>query len=139
MLFFRRLSSHNGVSKRMYHYKKGTAKDLMNQSCYHGVNFTIPQDTTVYDAIKRMAGINLGCLAVSSSDSKNFVGVVSERDYLKKVELLGLSAKSVQVSDIMTHRPRVVVAHEDEAPAELMAKMLGRVGTINPIEKLDSE
>ncbi|RHY60378.1 hypothetical protein DYB38_011193, partial [Aphanomyces astaci] len=48
---------------RQFHYQKGTAKDMMQKSCYHGVNFVIQQDATVFDAITRMAGINLGCLA----------------------------------------------------------------------------
>jgi signal-transduction protein with cAMP-binding, CBS, and nucleotidyltransferase domain len=110
-------------TRRGYHYEKGTAKDMMQKSCYQGVNFIIDQDATVMEAIKRMAGINLGCLAVS--DDKNmFVGVVTERDYLKKVELQGLTAEETLVSSIMTKRSRLVVAKAHETPAQLMTKML---------------
>ncbi|OQR92708.1 hypothetical protein ACHHYP_03309 [Achlya hypogyna] len=112
-----------GQSCRRYHYDKGTAKDMMKKSCYYGVNFIIDQDATVFEAITRMAGINLGCLAVSDGNNQ-FVGVVSERDYLKKVELQGLTAKTVQVSEIMTHKARLVHAKEHETPSELMTKML---------------
>ncbi|CAK5033422.1 unnamed protein product [Aphanomyces euteiches] len=108
---------------RQYHYEKGTAKDMMQKSCYFGVNFVISQDATVFEAITRMAGINLGCLAVSD-DNNQFVGVVSERDYLKKVELQGLTAKETLVSQIMTQKARLVVAKANETPEQLMTKML---------------
>ncbi|KAK1945127.1 CBS domain-containing protein CBSX3 [Phytophthora citrophthora] len=104
-------------------YTKGLAKDLMNKSCYSGVNFVIPEEATVFEALTRMAGINLGCLAVSGDDGK-FVGVVTERDYLRKVELQGLTAKDTLVGQIMTHRARLIVAGEKETPSQLMTKML---------------
>ncbi|DAZ98188.1 TPA: hypothetical protein N0F65_005320 [Lagenidium giganteum] len=114
------------VMKRTYHYAKGTAGDMMEKSCYHGVNFVIAENATVFDAITRMAGINLGCLAVSGKDGK-FAGVITERDYLKKVELQGLTAKNTKVSQIMTKRSRLIVAMEKETPNQLMTKMLSSV------------
>jgi CBS-domain-containing membrane protein len=107
-------------------YTKGLAKDMMNKSCYNGVNFIIPEKATVFEALTRMAGINLGCLAVSGDGGK-FVGVITERDYLKKVELQGLTAKNTQVGQIMTQRARLIVAGEDETPNQLMTKMLSSV------------
>ncbi|RLN61020.1 hypothetical protein BBJ29_004172 [Phytophthora kernoviae] len=104
-------------------YNKGLAKDMMGKSCYSGVNFVISENATVYEALKRMAGINLGCLAVSGDDGK-FVGVVTERDYLKKVELQGLTAQNTVVGQIMTQRARLTVAKTDETPNQLMSKML---------------
>ncbi|KAJ0406049.1 hypothetical protein P43SY_010105 [Pythium insidiosum] len=108
---------------RSYHYNKGTAQDMMEKSCYHGVNFVISEDASVFEAITRMAGINLGCLAVSGRDGK-FAGVITERDYMKKVELQGLTAKNTKVSQIMTKRSRVIVAEGHERPTQLMSKML---------------
>ncbi|CAH0485541.1 unnamed protein product [Peronospora farinosa] len=104
-------------------YTKGLAKDLMDKSCYSGVNFVISEEATVLEALTRMVGINLGCLAVSGEDGK-FVGVVTERDYLRKVELLGLTAKNTPVGQIMTQRARLVVAKYNETPNQLMSKML---------------
>ena len=98
----------------------------MKKSCYFGVNFKISEDASVYEAITRMAGINLGCLAVASAQDGSFVGIVSERDYMRKVELQGLTAKTVKVGQIMTHRARVIVAEQDELPSDLMAKMLSK-------------
>jgi CBS-domain-containing membrane protein len=117
---------------RQYHYNKGTAKDMMEKSCYHGVNFVISEDATVFDAITRMAGINLGCLAVSGADGR-FVGVVTERDYLKKVELQNLTARNTKVSQIMTKRSRVIVAKAKETPSQLMTKMLSSVSFITSV------
>ncbi|GAB9464934.1 putative mitochondrial protein [Globisporangium polare] len=115
--------TNRSVSRRAYHYNKGAAKDMMEKSCYSGVNFVISEDASVFDAITRMAGINLGCLAVSSKDGK-FTGVVTERDYMKKVELQNLTAKDTKVSQIMTKRARLIIAEEHELPAQLMTKML---------------
>lgn len=120
------LQLNSCLQVRNYHYEKGTAKALMNKSCYFGKNFRISQDASVYDCIKRMAGINLGCLAVSCNENKSIVGIVSERDYLKKVELQGLQAKNVKVSEIMTNRARLVFAKENETPSQLMTKMLDK-------------
>lgn len=114
------------TGRRTYYYNKGTARDMMEKSCYHGVNFVIPDDASVFEAVTRMAGINLGCLAVSSRDGK-FAGVVTERDYLKKVELQGLTAKDTKIAQIMTKRARLIVALEHETPAQLMTKMLSSV------------
>lgn len=116
----------NVIATRSYQYNKGCAQTLMEKSCYHGVNFVIPDDASVYDAITRMAGINLGCLAVSGKDGK-FAGVITERDYLKKVELQGLTAKTTKVSQIMTKRSRVIAAKANERPSQLMSKMLSSV------------
>ncbi len=116
-----------GFGSRLYHSQKANAKEIMKKSCYNGVNFVINQDASVYDAIKRMAGINLGCLTVSN-DQNEFVGVITERDYMKKVELQNLTAKTCHVKDIMTARERVCSALLNETPNQMMTKMLSRVG-----------
>lgn len=122
-------SSRAVVGARAYHYNKGTAKDMMEKSCYHGVNFVVSEDATVFEAVTRMAGINLGCLAVSDAQG-NFSGVVTERDYLKKVELQNLTAKTTTVSQIMTNRARLITAKADETPTQLITKMLSSVRVV---------
>ncbi|KAG7396920.1 hypothetical protein PHYBOEH_001525 [Phytophthora boehmeriae] len=122
-LLTKRVGSFSQPLSIRHVYNKGLARDMMGKSCYNGVNFVISEDATVYEALKRMAGINLGCLAVSNDDGK-FVGVVTERDYLKKVELQGLTAQNTAVGQIMTQRARLTVARADETPNQLMSKML---------------
>ena len=133
-------SSSTSLFVRSMHsnYVKATAKDIMNQSCYYNVDFKIHHSASVYDAIKRMAAINLGCLAVAD-DAQTITGIVSERDYLKKVELLGKSARNVSVSEIMTHRARIIVANEDELPNSLMAKMLSNDIRHLPVVNVDGD
>jgi len=62
--------------------------------------FAIGPDAPVLDAIKLMADKRIGALLVI--DSGRLVGVVSERDYARKVVLQGRSSKDTPVRDIMT-------------------------------------
>lgn len=76
-----------------------------------------------------MARHHIGCLAVTaSSDPKGkVIGVVSERDYLTKVALLGKASKSTKISEICTHgMDNLVVAEIDDPIDECMKKMLAR-------------
>ena len=76
----------------------------MERSCYLKIDFRIAEDAMVSDAIKRMAAHQVGALAVTSkSDAKKIIGIVSERDYLSKVALLGKQSKTTAVSEICTH------------------------------------
>ena len=62
--------------------------------------WTVRPDTMVYDAIKMMADKNVGALPVM--EGGKLVGIISERDYTRKVILKGKSSKDTPVSDIMT-------------------------------------
>jgi len=61
---------------------------------------SIPPDGSVLDAIMLMAEKGIGALLVLDGDS--LVGVVTERDYARKVILKGRSSRETPVSDIMT-------------------------------------
>ena len=60
----------------------------------------VAQDTFVYDAIKLMADRNIGCVLVM--DGGGLLGILSERDYTRKVVLQGRSSKTTTVREIMT-------------------------------------
>lgn len=68
--------------------------------------FSVAPDAPVLDAIKRMAEHRVGALLVMR-DSE-LVGVLSERDYARKVILQGHSSAQTAVSDIMTSAPLTV-------------------------------
>ncbi len=68
--------------------------------------FSIAPDVPVLEAIKRMAEHRVGALLVMRG--AELVGVLSERDYARKVILQGRSSSQTAVSDIMTSTPLTV-------------------------------
>lgn len=75
-----------------------------------------------------MAANRIGALAVTDAEDKSkIIGIVSERDYLSKVALLGKSSKTTTVSEICTHgTANLITVHEDEPVDECMKKVLAR-------------
>ena len=63
---------------------------------------TVTPDTSVYDALQTMAEKNIGALVVVEGDE--VVGIISERDYARKVILQGKTSIKVPVQEIMTER-----------------------------------
>ena len=62
--------------------------------------YSITPDATVYDALKLMAEKEVGALIVL--DGEKMVGILSERDYARKVILSGKSSEETLVREIMT-------------------------------------
>lgn len=83
---------------------------------------TIGPKDSVYDALSRMAGKNVGALVVI--DGGRVVGVVSERDYARKVILIGKASRETAVEEIMGAPP--VTVSTGTTVAECMALMTGR-------------
>ncbi|MEW5981028.1 MAG: CBS domain-containing protein [Acidobacteriota bacterium] len=61
---------------------------------------SVTPDTSVYDALRVMAEHNVGAVLVMSGTELK--GLISERDYARKVALQGLSSKDTPVRDIMS-------------------------------------
>lgn len=80
---------------------------------------TIGPDANVIDALRLMADRNVGALLVVKSDK--LVGIVSERDYARKVVLQGKSSHATPVREIMTER--AVCVRPDNTVEECMALM----------------
>ena len=62
--------------------------------------FSVTGDVTVYEAIKVMGEKNIGALIVMDGDTLN--GIISERDYARKIVLKGKSSRETLVKEIMT-------------------------------------
>ena len=73
----------------------------------------------VFDAIALMADKNVGALPVVENDK--LVGVISERDYTRKVILKGKSSKETRVEDIMTRE--IVTANPGDTVVDCMRVM----------------
>ena len=81
--------------------------------------WSIAPDATVYDALSLMAAKNVGALVVVEGAS--VVGILSERDYARKVILKGKFSKDTQVREIMTEK--VYFVRPEQTIEECMAVM----------------
>jgi CBS domain-containing protein len=80
---------------------------------------SIGPDASVFEALERMAEHDIGALVVL--DGQVLAGMLSERDYARKVILLGKSSRDIRVSEIMT--PKVVCVGPDQTVDQCMAVM----------------
>eukprot|EP01137_Pigoraptor_chileana_P031707 Opistho-2@19959 len=67
---------------------------------------TVEANKTVYEMVRKLAENKVGSLLVTDDD--NVVGVVTERDYIRKISLMGRRAFDTTVRDIMTSNPACV-------------------------------
>jgi signal-transduction protein with cAMP-binding, CBS, and nucleotidyltransferase domain len=83
---------------------------------------TIASDASVFDMVRQMVDANVGSLLVTVNG--RIEGIVTERDYLRRVTLEGRTDKDTPVSEIMTS-PLIVVTPETPVD-ECMAIMTDR-------------
>lgn len=81
--------------------------------------WSVPGEATVFEAIQLMAARNIGALVVLHGT--RLEGIFTERDYTRKVALLGRSSKDTAVSDIISHE--ICVAAPDSTIEECMRLM----------------
>lgn len=97
-----------------------TVKDILNAK-RNTETLCIEPDILVWDAIKLMAEKSVGALLVTQNNV--LIGIVSERDYLRKVALMGRSSQSTVIKDIMTSNPITVSLDQSiELCMELMTE-----------------
>ena len=84
--------------------------------------WTIAPTATVYDALKLMSDKNIGALPVRDK-GKNVVGIVSERDYARKVILLGKTSRETSVEIIMTPASEMITIQPGASLEDCMGLM----------------
>ncbi len=77
----------------------GTIREILQQKGKQ--IFSINHDASVFDAISLMAEKNVGALPVVDGDK--LVGIMSERDYTRKIILMGRSSKETLVREIISY------------------------------------
>ena len=94
-----------------------TVKELLRNKT--GSVWTIGPQASAYEALQLMADKDVGALLVL--DQGALVGIFSERDYARKVNLKGKSAKTTKVGELMT--AKVLYISPDKTVDECMALM----------------
>ena len=83
--------------------------------------YTIAPTASVFEAVKLMADKNIGALV--AMEGEKIVGIITERDYARKIVLMDRSSKITPVRDIMTSSPMYVSpAHRSEECMALMTE-----------------
>jgi len=84
--------------------------------------WSVTPDTSVLDALRLMDAKGIGAVVVMEND--RLVGIMSERDYARKVILRGKNSKDTPVREIMTQK--VFTVHPDQTIDECMDQMTDR-------------
>ncbi len=84
--------------------------------------WSISPNATVYDALRMMADKDVGALLVMEGDT--LAGIISERDYARKVILVGKTSRDTLVREIMSSK--VFTIHPDQTVEEAMELMTNR-------------
>jgi signal-transduction protein with cAMP-binding, CBS, and nucleotidyltransferase domain len=102
-------------------FSNATAMSVFQNSCYHKIDFKICEGDPVKNALQKFSAFNVGCLAVTNTQ-QNIVGVLSERDYIQKISLLGKD-DTVPIKHICTYAP-ILIAKPNDSVEQCMNKML---------------
>ena len=106
-------SIHTEAASRL----AGTARTILDAK--GSAVFSIDADASVYDAVAKMDECRVGALCVTKGGA--LVGVISERDYARKIILQGKSSKDTTVAEIMSSPP---VCVEPSTPLALCMQIV---------------
>ena len=97
-----------------------TVRDMIRKKGYDV--FTVTPEATVFEALNLMAEHNIGALLVMTGEEIN--GIVSERDCIRKVDVMGRNAKETKIREIMTSN--VITVDADQPLEECMGLMIDK-------------
>ena len=97
-----------------------TVRDMLKSKGF--TVWSVAPDTTVYDSLKLMAEKNIGAVLVM--EANRVMGILSERDYARKIILLGRASVDTPAREIMTDR--VICVRPQETAEECMAVMTNK-------------
>lgn len=98
--------------------------------------WSISPSASVYDALRMMSMKDVGALVVL--EGEKMVGILSERDYARKVVLVGKTSRETTVSEIMSNK--VFTIHPDQTIEEAMELMNSkRIRHVPVVEDGDEE
>lgn len=126
-----------------------SARELLSDKSYK--MYSVTPDTTVYDAIKLMTDAKVGALLVMNDNQ--LAGIISERDYTRKVILETRSSHDTPVRDIMTSEVLTVTPdqsiedcmkimsehHIRHLPVEENGQPIGVLSVMDVVKKIISE
>jgi CBS domain-containing protein len=93
---------------------------------------SITSDQSVHRAISQMSEHHIGCLVVLDGQQK-LVGIISERDYCRKVILMARNSNGTRVREIMTS-PVVTVSPQDSMRATMQLMTERRIRHVPVVE-----
>jgi CBS domain-containing protein len=93
-------------------------RDLLKSKQNNSI-FSVTADASALDAMKLMADLNVGAVLVV--ETGKIIGILSERDIVRKVDVLGKSSAQVQVAEIMTEK--VLYVEPSQSLEDCMALM----------------
>ena len=97
-----------------------TVRDMIRKKGYEV--FTVTPEASVFEALNLMAEHNIGALLVMTGEEIN--GIVSERDCIRKVDVMGKNAKETKIHEIMTSN--VITVDADQPLEECMGLMIDK-------------
>ena len=100
-----------------------TARDLLKAKTKEV--WSISPKSTVFDALKLMAEKEIGALMVMDDKGK-VVGIITERDYARKIILKGKTSSKALISDIMTPADKMFCVKPETPVEDCMVLMTGK-------------
>ncbi|OWM66626.1 CBS domain-containing protein CBSX3, mitochondrial [Punica granatum] len=123
---FSRLMSVSSARMEEHGFESTTIADILKAKgkSADGSWLWCTTDDSVYDAVKSMTQHNVGALVVvKPGEQKSIAGIITERDYLRKIIVQGRSSKSTKVGDIMTEENKLITVTPDTKVLKAMQLM----------------